>query len=232
MTNVTEVDVVRALDGDRDALTRLVQRVHQPVFRLALRFFGNRADAEDASQEALIQIVTRLDRFSRRPAWASRRHLTWTLSCWRRSCASGARWQCCCASTRRTGWRTSSARSWALTTAPARRSSTSRQRPSASACSVPATASSGSCRGAAGCSILRTRAAVTGAYRWRSSWGVSTRASWCWRARSSRHGASRRSSTRSCWLDEAERAGALYRAHPEAHPKADLARFVRRLFPE
>jgi hypothetical protein len=33
-------------------------------------------------------------------------------------------------------------------------------------------------------------------------------------------------------LDEAERAGALYRAHPEAHPKADLTAFVRRLFPE
>src|SRR3954453_2391329 len=69
MTNVTENDVARALDGDRDALTRLGQRVHQPVFRLALRFFGNRADAEDASQEALIQIVTRLDRFSGRSAF-------------------------------------------------------------------------------------------------------------------------------------------------------------------
>jgi hypothetical protein len=31
MTNVTEIDVARALDGDREALTRLVQRVHQPV---------------------------------------------------------------------------------------------------------------------------------------------------------------------------------------------------------
>jgi RNA polymerase sigma-70 factor (ECF subfamily) len=68
MTNVTEMDVVRALDGDRDALTRLVERVHSPVYRLALRFFGNRTDAEDASQEALIQIVTRLDRFSGRSA--------------------------------------------------------------------------------------------------------------------------------------------------------------------
>jgi hypothetical protein len=32
MTNVTKIDVARALDGDRDALTRLVQRVHGPVF--------------------------------------------------------------------------------------------------------------------------------------------------------------------------------------------------------
>src|SRR5215207_1766360 len=73
MTNVTEIDVARALDGDRDALTRLVQRVHQPVFWLALRFFGNRADAQDASKEALIQIVTRLDRFSGRSATETRK---------------------------------------------------------------------------------------------------------------------------------------------------------------
>ena len=27
-------------------------------------------------------------------------------------------------------------------------------------------------------------------------------------------------------------AGALYRAHPEAHPTADLGGFIRRLFPD
>ena len=43
--NVTEIDVSRALDGDRDALTRLVERVSSPGSRLALRFFGNPADA-------------------------------------------------------------------------------------------------------------------------------------------------------------------------------------------
>jgi RNA polymerase sigma factor (sigma-70 family) len=75
MTNVTETDVVKALAGDRDALTRLVERVGPPVYRLALRFFGNRDDAEDASQEALIQIVTRLDRFSGRSAFE-----TWAYS--------------------------------------------------------------------------------------------------------------------------------------------------------
>src|SRR3954462_2353427 len=75
MTNVTETDVAAALDGDSEALTRLVARVRSPVFGVALRFFGNRADAEDASQEALIQIVTRLDRFSGRSAFE-----TWAYS--------------------------------------------------------------------------------------------------------------------------------------------------------
>jgi RNA polymerase sigma factor (sigma-70 family) len=75
MTNETDPDVRAALEGDREALERLVERVQPLVYRLALRFFGNPADAEDASQEALIQIVTRLDRFSGRSAFA-----TWAYS--------------------------------------------------------------------------------------------------------------------------------------------------------
>jgi len=86
MTHVTEIDVARALDGDRDALTRLVERVSPLVYRLALRFFGNPADAEDASQEALIQIVTRLDRFSGRSAFE-----TWAYSVASRKFMSMAR---------------------------------------------------------------------------------------------------------------------------------------------
>src|SRR3954470_21287808 len=86
MTNMTETDVAAALDGDSEALTRLVEGVRSPVFRLALRFFGNRADAEDASQEALIQIVTRLDRFSGRSAFE-----TWAYSVASREFLSVAR---------------------------------------------------------------------------------------------------------------------------------------------
>jgi RNA polymerase sigma factor (sigma-70 family) len=86
MANPTEIDVAAALEGDRDALTRLVERVQPPVYRLALRFFGNPADAEDASQEALIQIVTRLDRFSGRSAFE-----TWAYSVASRKFLSMAR---------------------------------------------------------------------------------------------------------------------------------------------
>jgi RNA polymerase sigma factor (sigma-70 family) len=75
MTNETDPDVRAALEGDKEALERLVEGVQPLVFRLAVRFFGNRADAEDASQEALIQIVTRLDRFSGRSAFT-----TWAYS--------------------------------------------------------------------------------------------------------------------------------------------------------
>jgi RNA polymerase sigma factor (sigma-70 family) len=56
-----EADVVRAaLAGDTDALERVVRTVRDAVYRLALRMTGLPADAEDATQEILIKVVTRL----------------------------------------------------------------------------------------------------------------------------------------------------------------------------
>jgi RNA polymerase sigma factor (sigma-70 family) len=75
MSDAMDTDVSAALAGDRDALARLVREVEPRVYRLALRFFGSPADAEDAAQEALIQIVTKLDRFSGRSAFT-----TWAYS--------------------------------------------------------------------------------------------------------------------------------------------------------
>lgn len=75
---MTETDrelVVRAADGDQDALTEVVRRVQDPVYRLALRMTGSPADAEDASQEILIRIMTRLASFQGEAAlvtWAYR----------------------------------------------------------------------------------------------------------------------------------------------------------------
>lgn len=68
-------DVVAAVDGDRDALERIVRDLQPDLHRLALRFFGCPHTAQDATQEALIQIVTRLDRFEHRSqfrTWAYR----------------------------------------------------------------------------------------------------------------------------------------------------------------
>jgi RNA polymerase sigma factor (sigma-70 family) len=62
-----------ARDGDRAALEELCRAVQQPMFRLALRFSGNPADAEDAAQEVLIRLVTNLGSFegrSRFTTWA------------------------------------------------------------------------------------------------------------------------------------------------------------------
>ena len=56
----------RAADGDREALSALVRELQHPMYRLALRFLGHPDDAQDACQEILIRIVTRLGTFEGR----------------------------------------------------------------------------------------------------------------------------------------------------------------------
>jgi RNA polymerase sigma factor (sigma-70 family) len=69
-TPSTELDVDdlarRAADGDREALTALVQELQHPMYRLALRFLGHPDDAQDACQEILIRLVTHLGSFEGR----------------------------------------------------------------------------------------------------------------------------------------------------------------------
>jgi RNA polymerase sigma factor (sigma-70 family) len=64
-------DVAAALEGDRHALERLVRAIQPQVHRLAVRFFGHPQTAEDATQEALVQVVTKLDRFDRRSEFST-----------------------------------------------------------------------------------------------------------------------------------------------------------------
>ena len=53
----------RAVDGDREALDSLVQTVQGDIYGLALRMLWNREDAEDATQEILVRVATRLSQF-------------------------------------------------------------------------------------------------------------------------------------------------------------------------
>ena len=53
----------RAIDGDRDALDNLVKDLQGDVYGLAVRMLWNREDAEDATQEILVRVVTRLSQF-------------------------------------------------------------------------------------------------------------------------------------------------------------------------
>jgi RNA polymerase sigma factor (sigma-70 family) len=55
--------VARAKEGDRLALERVVRAIQDDVFRLSLRMTACRMDAEDAAQEILVKIITRLDGF-------------------------------------------------------------------------------------------------------------------------------------------------------------------------
>ena len=80
MTSPTPAPVLedlarRALAGDREALDHLAHALQGDVYGLALRMLWNREDAEDATQEILVRIVTRLSQFgfkSRLKTWAYR----------------------------------------------------------------------------------------------------------------------------------------------------------------
>ena len=50
----------RAIDGDRNALDRLVRDLQGDVYSLALRMLWNREDAEDATQEILARVTLHL----------------------------------------------------------------------------------------------------------------------------------------------------------------------------
>lgn len=60
-----------AAAGDRVALNALLTDVQHPMYRLALRFLGNPADAEDATQEILIRLTTHLSRFEGRSSFTT-----------------------------------------------------------------------------------------------------------------------------------------------------------------
>jgi RNA polymerase sigma factor (sigma-70 family) len=65
----------RAIDGDRNALEDFVRALQGDIYALALRMLCNREDAEDATQEILVRIVTHLSQFdfhSKLKTWAYR----------------------------------------------------------------------------------------------------------------------------------------------------------------
>ncbi len=63
MNRIPDQDVQAAKGGDRDALERLVGGITDDVYGLAIRMLWHPADAEDATQEILIKVVTHLSRF-------------------------------------------------------------------------------------------------------------------------------------------------------------------------
>jgi RNA polymerase sigma factor (sigma-70 family) len=52
--------IARAIDGDKAALEEVLAQLRDPLYRLALRMVWRPADAEDATQEILIRVITRL----------------------------------------------------------------------------------------------------------------------------------------------------------------------------
>ncbi len=66
---------VQARNGDRNATAQVLASLRDDVYRLALRMTGVPADAEDATQEVLLKIVTHLSTWrddARITTWAHR----------------------------------------------------------------------------------------------------------------------------------------------------------------
>jgi RNA polymerase sigma factor (sigma-70 family) len=63
MSEPIEALVERAKLGDRAGVEALVLAIQDDVYRLALRMLGHRAEAEDATQEIVLQALTHLSEF-------------------------------------------------------------------------------------------------------------------------------------------------------------------------
>ncbi|MBX3720345.1 MAG: RNA polymerase sigma factor [Turneriella sp.] len=63
--NNTDDDIAAAVGGNPVALERILGAAQDPVYNLALRFLWHPQDAQDATQEILIRIMTNLSAFRR-----------------------------------------------------------------------------------------------------------------------------------------------------------------------
>lgn len=69
------------MDGDDKALDALLRRHHDRIHALCRRLAGNDADAADATQEAMITVVRRLDRYDGRARFTTWLYRVVTNAC-------------------------------------------------------------------------------------------------------------------------------------------------------
>lgn len=79
MNNITDKErsarIEQAAAGDKQALDAVIRSVQDLVFNLSLRMLGTFPDAEDASQEILLKIITHLSTFRQDSSFS-----TWVFS--------------------------------------------------------------------------------------------------------------------------------------------------------
>ena len=73
--------VQRAQEGNRDALTALLETQYQRVFAVCYRMLGNRSSAEDQSQEALLRIARGITTFKGNSTFGTWCHRVATTIC-------------------------------------------------------------------------------------------------------------------------------------------------------
>lgn len=75
MNEQEQIWVQQALEGDRQAFSRLVAAYQRPVFNLTYRMLGNPEEAEDAAQETFLRAYSRLHQYNSRHKFS-----TWIFS--------------------------------------------------------------------------------------------------------------------------------------------------------
>ena len=59
-----EMDLIKqAINGNKNALEHLIASVKDKIYNLSIRYLWNPMDAEDATQEILIKVITNLSTF-------------------------------------------------------------------------------------------------------------------------------------------------------------------------
>ncbi len=71
MENTTFELIDLSLNGDKESLESLIFSVQDMVYNLSLRMLGNPQDAEDATQEIIIRIITKLSTFRKESAFST-----------------------------------------------------------------------------------------------------------------------------------------------------------------
>lgn len=61
--------ILKAVNGDSTALEEIIREIKDPIYNLSLRMLGLTADAEDASQDILIKVITNLSAFRQEAAF-------------------------------------------------------------------------------------------------------------------------------------------------------------------
>jgi RNA polymerase sigma factor (sigma-70 family) len=84
MQNETYELIDKAVNGDKKALQSLIVSVQDLVYNLSLRMLGSPHDAEDATQEIMIKIMTQLSTFRKESAfstWVYRIATNYLINC-------------------------------------------------------------------------------------------------------------------------------------------------------
>jgi RNA polymerase sigma-70 factor (ECF subfamily) len=66
--------VPAAIAGDAEAVARIFRLEHGAVWRLCLGLLADRAEADDAAQDAMLHLLDHLDRWDRRRPWTAWRN--------------------------------------------------------------------------------------------------------------------------------------------------------------